>query len=213
MASIARLAYAILDGTLIRTDRLSGLADRRYYAGKHRSHGVNAQVIADPAGRLRWVSAALPGSTHDLTAAREHAIIDALTQADVMTFADKGYPKRRRFHTYAVQASPPPTAVVPQPEDGQPQLREDPRHRRTRHRHPQDLEPAKQTPLLPTTCPRDPCRNPYVDHCASRETSAAVGVVAPVPASPPPGGRCATRTSRHAASAPDSGSSAYEGTA
>jgi hypothetical protein len=48
-------------------------------------------VIADCAGRLKWVSPVLPGSTHDLTAAREHGIIDALTDANVMTFADKGY--------------------------------------------------------------------------------------------------------------------------
>lgn len=53
--------------------------------------GVNAQVIADCAGRLIWVSAALPGSTHDLSAAREHGVIAALTKAGVMTFADKGY--------------------------------------------------------------------------------------------------------------------------
>ncbi|HSL09223.1 MAG TPA: transposase family protein, partial [Pseudonocardiaceae bacterium] len=91
MAGIARLAYAILDGTLIRTDRLSGPNDRRYYAGKHRCHGVNTQVIADAAGRLKWISAGLPGSTHDLTAAREHGIVEALTAAEVMTFADKGY--------------------------------------------------------------------------------------------------------------------------
>jgi hypothetical protein len=91
MARIARLAYAILDGTLIHTDRLSGANDRRYYAGKHRRHGVNAQVIADPAGRLAWVSPALPGSTHDLTAARDHGLIAALTTANVMTLADKAY--------------------------------------------------------------------------------------------------------------------------
>jgi hypothetical protein len=29
--------------------------------------------------------------THDLTAARSHGIIDALTSANVMTFADKAY--------------------------------------------------------------------------------------------------------------------------
>src|SRR6266511_1849259 len=33
--------YPILDGTLIPIDRLSGTADRRYYAGKHKHHGVN----------------------------------------------------------------------------------------------------------------------------------------------------------------------------
>ncbi|GID29935.1 hypothetical protein Abr02nite_49180 [Paractinoplanes brasiliensis] len=39
---------------------------------------------------LVWASAALPGAVHDLTAARSHGIIDALTSADVTTFADKG---------------------------------------------------------------------------------------------------------------------------
>ena len=91
MTGIGRLAYAILDGTLVPTDRLSGTADRRYYAGKHRRHGINAQVIADPTGRLLWVSPALPGSTHDLSAARDHGLIDALTRANVTTLADKAY--------------------------------------------------------------------------------------------------------------------------
>ncbi|MEH1055985.1 transposase family protein [Micromonospora sp. CPCC 206171] len=89
MRRIRQLAYAILDGTLIPIDRV---ADQKpYYSGKHKKHGVNVQVVADAAGRLVWASPALPGSTHDLTAARAHGIIDALTTADVMTFADKGY--------------------------------------------------------------------------------------------------------------------------
>jgi hypothetical protein len=105
MRRIQLLAYAILDGTLIPIDRV---ADQKpFYSGKHKRHGVNVQVIADAAGRLVWASAALPGATHDLTAARTHGIIDALTGADVMTFADKGHQgargsvripfKRRRF--------------------------------------------------------------------------------------------------------------------
>ncbi|MFI2577748.1 transposase family protein [Streptomyces rochei] len=89
MQQIRRLAYAILDGTLIPIDRV---ADQKpYYSGKHKHHGVNVQVIADAAGRLVWASPALPGSVHDLTAARTHGIIEALTSANVMTFADKGY--------------------------------------------------------------------------------------------------------------------------
>ena len=89
MERISRLAYAILDGTLIPIDRV---ADQKpYYSGKHRRHGVNVQVIGDPAGRLIWASASLPGSAHDLTAARTHGIVDALTSANVMTFADKAY--------------------------------------------------------------------------------------------------------------------------
>ncbi|SCF24395.1 Helix-turn-helix of DDE superfamily endonuclease [Micromonospora matsumotoense] len=89
MRRIRLLAYAILDGTLIPIDRV---ADQEpYYSGKHRRHGVNVQVIADAAGRLVGASATLPGATHDLTAARAHGIIDALTSSNVMTFADKGY--------------------------------------------------------------------------------------------------------------------------
>jgi hypothetical protein len=105
MQRIRRLAYAILDGTLIPIDRV---ADQKpYYSGKHKRHGVNVQVIADAAGRLIWASPALPGAVHDVTAARTHGIIEALTSAAVMTFADKGYQgargsvrtpfKRRRF--------------------------------------------------------------------------------------------------------------------
>ncbi|MBQ1022786.1 transposase family protein [Micromonospora sp. C95] len=89
MRRAARLAYAILDGTLIPIDRV---ADQRpYYSGKHKRHGVNVQVLADAAGRLVWTSAALPGAVHDLTAARTHGLIDALTSANVLTVADKGY--------------------------------------------------------------------------------------------------------------------------
>jgi hypothetical protein len=86
---IGRLAYAILDGTLIPIDRV---ADQRpYYSGKHKRHGVNVQVIADCKGRLIWASSALPGAVHDLTAARTHGLIDALSSVNVMTFADKAY--------------------------------------------------------------------------------------------------------------------------
>lgn len=93
MTRISLLAYVILDGTLIPIDRV---ADQKpYYSGKHRRHGVNVQVIADAAGRLIWASAAMPGAVHDLTAARTHTIIEALTSANVMTFADKAYPGAR----------------------------------------------------------------------------------------------------------------------
>jgi hypothetical protein len=89
IARAAALAYAILDGTLIPIDRVRD--QKPYYSGKHKRHGVNVQVIADPAGRLVWASPALPGAVHDLTAARTLGIIDGLNSANVMTFADKGY--------------------------------------------------------------------------------------------------------------------------
>jgi hypothetical protein len=102
-----RKAFVILDGSLLRIDRV-GMAsgrDRAYYSGKHKCHGVNVQVIADPAGRLIWASPALPGARHDIGAAREHGILDALHTAQVPTMADSGYqgagptvrvPQRRR---------------------------------------------------------------------------------------------------------------------
>jgi hypothetical protein len=57
MHGIRRLAYAILDGTPIPINRLSGTQNRRYSAGKHRRHGGNAQVITDPHGRPMRISA------------------------------------------------------------------------------------------------------------------------------------------------------------
>jgi DDE superfamily endonuclease/Helix-turn-helix of DDE superfamily endonuclease len=100
-------AYVTLDGTLLRIDRvaMSGGRDRPYYSGKHKCHGVNVQVIADPAGRLIWASPALPGARHDMGAAREHGIPDALATAGIRAVADTAYqgggpavrvPQRRR---------------------------------------------------------------------------------------------------------------------
>jgi hypothetical protein len=102
-----RKAFVILDGTLLRIDRVAMASgrDRPYYSGKHKAHGVNVQVLADPAGRLIWASPALPGARHDMGAATEHGILDALNDADVQVVADKGYqgagptvhvPQRRR---------------------------------------------------------------------------------------------------------------------
>ncbi|ALO13596.1 Response regulator receiver protein [Streptomyces venezuelae] len=82
-------AFVILDGTLLPIDRIA--ADRPFFSGKHKRHGMNVQVIADPFGRLLWASPALPGAVHDIRAAREHGILDALTDADIPCWADKAY--------------------------------------------------------------------------------------------------------------------------
>ncbi|AJE43338.1 IS5/IS1182 family transposase [Streptomyces nodosus] len=82
-------AYLLLDGTLLPIDRIA--ADRPFYSGKHKRHGMNVQVLADPFGRLLRASPALPGAVHDVRAAREHGIVDALAEADIKCWADKGY--------------------------------------------------------------------------------------------------------------------------
>ncbi|MCX2923079.1 transposase family protein [Streptomyces sp. NEAU-W12] len=82
-------AYLLLDGTLLPIDRIA--ADRPSYSGKHKRHGMNVQVLADPFGRLLWAAPALPGAVHDVRAAREHGIVDALTEAGLQCWADKGY--------------------------------------------------------------------------------------------------------------------------
>ncbi|GGN86815.1 IS5 family transposase [Streptomyces albiflavescens] len=85
----SRKAFVLLDGTLLPIDRIA--ADRPFYSGKHKKHGMNVQVVADPSGRLLWASPALPGAVHDVRAAREHGVIDALVGAGIVCWADKGY--------------------------------------------------------------------------------------------------------------------------
>jgi hypothetical protein len=89
MRTIRAKAFVILDGTLLPIDRIA--ADTPYYSGKRKRHGMNVQVLTDPFGRLLWASPALPGSTHDLTAARQHGIIEALADAGLKCWADKAY--------------------------------------------------------------------------------------------------------------------------
>ena len=81
--------YAILDGTLIRTNRIA--ANRPFYSGKHRHHGVNLQGLTDPYGNLMWISDGLPGAIHDTAAARTHRVPDLSAQAGIMLLADSGY--------------------------------------------------------------------------------------------------------------------------
>ncbi|WP_148046336.1 transposase family protein [Halostreptopolyspora alba] len=47
-----------VDGTLIACDRAAD--DPPFRSGKHRHHGVNIQVVADPAGDPVWVSGPCP---------------------------------------------------------------------------------------------------------------------------------------------------------
>ena len=96
------LAHLVLDGTLIATDRVAARARTPegkpaghdlWYSGKHRRHGGNVQVLTTPDGFPLWTSQVRPGSTHDLTAARELAlpVLYPHVVSGLPVLADKGY--------------------------------------------------------------------------------------------------------------------------
>lgn len=99
-AKAAGLTHLLLDGTLIHTDRVAartlntkGKEIDLWYSGKHQQHGGNVQVITAPDGYPVWTSPVEPGSTHDLVAARAHAL-PALYKAageGLPTLTDMGY--------------------------------------------------------------------------------------------------------------------------
>ncbi|MGC4985241.1 transposase family protein [Streptomyces sp. DT193] len=80
--------FVLLDGTLAECDRVDD--SRADYSAKHRRHGMNIQVVTDPADEVLWISPALPGRTHDLTAARTHRIIRICQRQGVPVLAYTG---------------------------------------------------------------------------------------------------------------------------
>lgn len=102
---IGALAWVLLDGTLVPIDRVAG--QRRFYSGRHRRHGMNVQVLADPFGRLMWAAPPLPGSTHDLTAARRTGGIDAVTSQNIEAW------RTRPTKAPGARSGPPTNATGP----------------------------------------------------------------------------------------------------
>ncbi len=99
-ARATRLLFLCLDGTLIPTDRIAARAEvkgraghHRWYSGKHHAFGGTVQVLTDPGGFPLWVSDVRPGSTHDLTAARELVLPTLHPHAarGLPVLTDKGY--------------------------------------------------------------------------------------------------------------------------
>ncbi|HEX6524991.1 MAG TPA: transposase family protein [Streptosporangiaceae bacterium] len=92
--------YVILDGKVFESDRCSepltsvkGEQIDAWYSGKTRRHGGNVQAVMLPGGLPVWTEPVEPGSVHDLTAARAHAL-PALYRAAALgmpTLADSGY--------------------------------------------------------------------------------------------------------------------------
>jgi hypothetical protein len=90
----------ILDGTIICADRcrektvsVRGELIDVWYSGKAHTHGGNIQAVIAPDGFPLWVPVSEPGSVHDITAARIHAL-PALYRAaatGLPALADPGY--------------------------------------------------------------------------------------------------------------------------
>jgi DDE superfamily endonuclease len=93
--------HVILDGKPFASDRLAeqttsvkGKQIDAWYSGKAHEHGGNIQALSAPDGFPLWVAEVEPGSTHDLTAAREHvlgALYWAASHLDLPTLSDGGY--------------------------------------------------------------------------------------------------------------------------
>ena len=98
-ASEQGLPYLILDGTLISSDRCAdkktsrkGKEIDKWYSGKAHQPAGNVQALTAPGGVPLWVSDVLPGSTHDLTAARDLVLPEARPYLkDLPILADSGY--------------------------------------------------------------------------------------------------------------------------
>ena len=98
LSEVVRLAekagweYLLVDGVNVPTVAFGRKLNRRqkHYSGKHKRHGVNVQTVCAPDGRLLWASAALPGKTNDITAARRHHLSKKITKA-LGLLGDLGY--------------------------------------------------------------------------------------------------------------------------
>jgi hypothetical protein len=94
------VAFVILDGKIIPSDRcrektisVKGEVIDLWYSGKAHRHGGNVQAVARPDGLPLWISPAEPGSVHDITAARLHALpaLYLAAASGLPALADPGY--------------------------------------------------------------------------------------------------------------------------
>jgi DDE superfamily endonuclease len=77
----------IVDGTLLPC--WSWHDQRQLYSGKHKTTGLNVQVVCDLRGRLAWISDPVDGCRHDSAALKMSGVLDTLEPANWM--GDKGY--------------------------------------------------------------------------------------------------------------------------
>jgi hypothetical protein len=81
----------LIDGKEQPFRRPQGWEEQKpFYSGKKKRHTVKDQVICTPEGRIGGISDTVPGSTHDLTMARQDGTLDRLGQGE-SAMADKAY--------------------------------------------------------------------------------------------------------------------------
>jgi hypothetical protein len=99
-AKDAGFSHVILDGKIIGCDRckepalsVKGEVIDLWYSGKAHAHGGSIQAVIAPDGFPLWVSDAEPGSVHDITAARIHALpaLYYAAASGLPALADPGY--------------------------------------------------------------------------------------------------------------------------
>ena len=113
-AKDAGFSHVILDGKIIPYDRckepaigVKGQVIDLWHSGKAHTHGGNIQAVSAPDGFPLWISDAEPGSVHDITAARIHAL-PALYRAAAAESAHagrSGLRRRRHRHSHPRQAA------------------------------------------------------------------------------------------------------------
>jgi hypothetical protein len=99
-ARAEQVPYLILDGKTVLTDRThaqkktsrKGREIDAWYSGKAHDFGGLIQALMNPKGIPLWVSEALPGSEHDITAAR-HLVLATMSPylQNMPCLADGGY--------------------------------------------------------------------------------------------------------------------------
>lgn len=77
----------IVDGSLLPC--WSWAAHPELFSGKHKTTGLNVQVVCDLYGRLRWISDPVEGCRHDTAALRLSGVLDTHDPANWI--GDKGY--------------------------------------------------------------------------------------------------------------------------
>lgn len=65
--------------------------NRKNFSGKHKAHGLLFLALTDEKGNLIWISAAKPGRSSEITAARHNKITSHLREAGLGALADLGF--------------------------------------------------------------------------------------------------------------------------